>query len=258
MALLERILDRTRSELEELRATSLPRAPARRPLSLGRAAGGPLALITEIKLKSPSAGELSKALGVTERARAYEAGGASMLSVLCDPSFFSGSYQHLTLAREATELPILCKDFVIDERQVEAARAYGADAILLIVRCLSPERLSALVRVAEQHELVPFVEITNDSEAAWALDAGAELIGVNARDLDTLEMDLARAERVLEALPDRVVRVHLSGVQSPRDIARVRSTGADAALIGEVLMRKDDPTELLTRLVAAAKNSPEG
>ena len=176
-----------------------------------------------------------------------------MLSVLCDAHFFGGDYQHLAEARAATQLPLLCKEFVIDECQLDAARAFGADAVLLIVRCLERARVSELILAARTRELVPFVEVMTEDELAVALDGGAELIGVNARDLDTLVMDAARAARVLAAVPAHVVRVHLSGLSKAEDVSRIRQSGADAALIGEALMRQDDPEPLLRALVAAAR-----
>jgi len=175
-----------------------------------------------------------------------------MISVLCDASFFDGSFEHLALARSACGLPLLCKEFVIDECQLDAAVAYGADAVLLIVRCLSRERLVALVHAARQRQLEPFVEIVSDEESKAAVDAGATLIGVNARDLDTLQMDAARPARLLAELPSSATRVHLSGIAQPDDVRRVWASQADAALIGEALMREADPEARLRSLVAAA------
>lgn len=248
---LQRILDKKREELPALRALSLPAAPARRPVSLRRRDGA-VRLIGEIKFRSPSAGPLSTALSASERARAYERGGASMISVLCDASFFDGSFAHLAEARAACDLPLLCKEFVIDEVQLDAAVAYGADAVLIIVRCLSPERVVALTRAARERGLEPFVEVVTDDESKLALDAGATLIGVNARDLDTLEMDAPRSARMLEALPSTVTRVHLSGIRTPDDVRRLAQSPADAALIGETLMRQADPEATLRALVSAA------
>jgi len=252
VSILERILSKKRAEVEALRGRSWPSPPPRRPVDLGRS-GGPLKLITEIKRRSPSAGALSTKLGVAERARIYEQGGASMLSVLCDTDFFDGSFEHLLEAKRATSLPMLCKEFVIDELQLDQARAYGADAVLIIVRCLSPDRVPELISAARDRELVPFVEITSEDEMRLALGAGADLVGVNSRDLDTLAMDGARAQRVLEALPDGVVRVHLSGVVGESDVAAIAGSHADAVLLGEALMRLDDPGPLLSRLLAAAR-----
>ena len=252
MGVLERILSKKRDEIEELASRPLPSPPPRRAVDLRRADGA-LKLITEIKRRSPSAGALSTRLGVAERARVYERGGASMLSVLCDASFFDGAFEHLLEAKRATELPVLCKEFILDEIQLDHARAHGADAVLLIVRCLTLERLPQLISAARQRELVPFVEIASEAEARLALDAGADLIGVNARDLDTLTMDANRARQILAALPDDVVRVHLSGVADELQIQALCTSRADAALVGEALMRLDDPKPLLERLIRAAR-----
>lgn len=252
MSLLERILSQKKSELGGLRGRRLPSPPPRRPLGLSREPGQPLRIIAEIKRRSPSAGALNTTLSVGERARAYQRGGASMVSVLCDSAFFDGDFEHLAEARGACALPLLCKEFVIDEAQLDAARAYGADAVLLIVRCLTPERVSALHRAAVERELVPFVEIATEDEGRIASDAGATLIGVNARDLDTLAMDAGRVERILLGLPASATRVHLSGLRQPDDVSRVAAGPADAALIGEALMRLDDPVPLLASLVARA------
>jgi indole-3-glycerol phosphate synthase len=250
---LAEILATKASEVEALRGRTFPVGPPRRPLSLAREPGAPLRLITEIKRRSPSAGALSVVLGVGERAAAYERAGASMLSVLCDERYFDGAFEHLAEARAACSLPLLCKEFVIDESQLDAARSFGADAVLLIVRCLSSERVTALVHAARERELEPFVEVATDEEVDIALDAGATLIGVNVRDLDTLGLDHARAARILEALPPSVVSVHLSGLRSAEAVANVAKSRAHAALIGETLMREDDPTALLEQLVAAAR-----
>lgn len=253
MAVLDRILASKRSELDALRRRSLPAAPAHRPVFTRRAPGDALRLISEIKRKSPSAGELSTVLTARERASAYEKAGASMLSVLCDGPFFGGRYEDLLEAREGASIPLLCKEFIVDECQLDAARAFGASAALLIVRCLTPSELGRLIAAAHERELTPLVEITNDDEARVALDQGATWIGVNARDLDTLQMDSSRARSVLEALPPEVVRCHFSGVKTPADVQQVAASGADAALVGEVLMRQDDPTELLGSLAQAAR-----
>lgn len=256
MSRLAQILTQKKSELAALRSRKLPSPPPLRKVALSRAQNGDrLSLITEIKLRSPSAGKLSRVLSVPERAAAYERAGASMLSVLCDAHFFDGEYEHLQQARAVTQVPLLCKEFVIDESQLDAARAFGADAVLLIVRCLTPERTAALIVAARERQLVPFVEVATEEELAVALDGGADLIGVNARDLDTLVMDAERAARVLAAIPARVVRAHLSGLSKPEDVQRIRQSGADAALLGEALMRADDPVPLLRSLSAAARAS---
>jgi indole-3-glycerol phosphate synthase len=250
---LAEILATKAAEVVELRQRRFAAPPARRALPLARKAGEPLRLITEIKRRSPSAGVLSTKLGVAERARVYERGGASMLSVLCDSRYFDGGFEHLAEARAACSLPLLCKEFVLDEVQLDAARSFGADAVLLIVRCLEKPRVRALVAAARARELEPFVEVATEEEARLALDAGATLVGVNARDLDKLAIDTARAARILETLPPGVVGVHLSGLKSPEAVAAVARSRADAALIGELLMREDDPAPLLEKVAAAAR-----
>jgi indole-3-glycerol phosphate synthase len=252
LGVLAEILAEKAENLAELRGRKLPETPVRRAVSLYRGPGDALRLIAEIKFRSPSAGPLSRALSVAERAAAYERAGASMVSVLVDRRFFGGAWEHLAEARAASTLPILCKEFVLDELQLDAARSYGADAVLIIVRCVPQERVRALVEGARARELEPFVEITNDDEARIALDAGATLVGVNARDLDSLAMDAVRAQKTLAALPDSVTSVHLSGLSGPADVQRVRESRAHAALVGETLMRRSDPEPLLRSLVAAA------
>ncbi|HEY3234072.1 MAG TPA: indole-3-glycerol phosphate synthase TrpC [Polyangiaceae bacterium] len=256
MGVLERILQAKREEIAALKAVELPEPPPLRRFSLERKTGDPLWLIAEIKLRSPSAGALSTRLSVTERAHSYEKAGANMLSVLCDRSFFDGSYEHLAQAKNGSNLPVLCKEFVLDKAQIRLARAWGADAILIIVRCLTPQHVSSLAEDARAQGLEPLLEVTNEEEARVALDAGTRIIGVNARDLDTLEIDLERATRVLKWLEGRSVRVHLSGLGSPADVARVAATGVDAALVGEALMREDDPGPLLQKMAVMARTTP--
>ncbi len=253
MGVLADILAEKAENVAELRRRKLPAPRSRRSFSLRREPGAPLALIAEVKLRSPSAGALSTALSVSARAALYERAGATMVSVLVDRRFFGGTWEHLGEARTATRLPLLCKEFVVDEIQLDAARSYGADAVLIIVRCVARERVRALIDGARARELEPFVEITNDDEARVALDAGATLIGVNARDLDSLVMDSERARKTLAALPNGVTSAHLSGLATPDDVRKVRESPAHAALIGEALMRADDPEPLLRSLVAAAK-----
>jgi indole-3-glycerol phosphate synthase len=253
MGVLQTIIEHKRTELASLSQRALPQVYAPRPIELSRQVNGRLGLIAEIKLRSPSAGPLSRALTVAERARAYEAGGADMISVLCDERFFDGRYEHLSEARAACNLPLLCKEFVIDERQLDCARAYGADAVLLIVRCLSPEQTAKLIQAALARELMPLVEVYTPAEAALAVELGARCIGVNARDLDSLALDLEQAAATLQSLPDNVVRLHLSGVRAAADVTRLLGTSADGALIGETLMRQDAPEALLGSLAAAAR-----
>jgi indole-3-glycerol phosphate synthase len=179
-----------------------------------------------------------------------------MVSVLTDARWFDGSLADLRAARERLRIPVLCKDFVVDVTQIDHAWAAGADAVLVIVRCL-PETGGAdpvrrLVEGARSRGIEPFVEVIDERELERALDAGAQVIGVNARDLDALEMDASRAARVLASIPAGRVAVHLSGLKSRADVAQVAASRADAALVGEALMRRDDPTPLLRELVLGA------
>ncbi|MDP9037432.1 MAG: indole-3-glycerol-phosphate synthase TrpC, partial [Myxococcota bacterium] len=178
-------------------------------------------------------------------------------SVLCDATFFDGAWAHLAAARGRLDaaghpLPLLAKEFVVDELQIAAAREHGADAVLLIARIVDGKRLTALARAARAEGIEPLVEVVDERELDRALDADARIVGVNARDLDLLAMDPARAARVLEAIPEGVVAVHLSGVRNPAAVAELAQGRADAALIGEALMREDDPRSKLRAMVKAA------
>jgi indole-3-glycerol phosphate synthase len=266
VSLLDDIVAAKRREVDDLRA--LPRragAPAPRDVlgALRRGPEEPLRLIAEVKLRSPSAGRLSRALAPAERACAYAEAGAAMASILCDAPFFDGSWDHLEQAREQLDarglaIPVLAKEFVVDERQVAEARDRGADAVLLIARIVSAERLAELAAAARDEGVEPMVEVVDEREVEAAAAAGARLVGVNARDLDTLAMDAARAARVLSAVPPDVVAVHLSGLRDPASVTEVARSRADAALMGEALMRQDDPRPLLRAMVdaAGARNSP--
>ncbi len=241
-----------------------PLPPRRRPgggviEALRRPAGAPLRLLAEVKLRSPSAGDLSRVLSPRDRALCYARAGAAMISVLTDGPFFGGSFDDLAACREALDAELggarprlLCKEFVIDPVQIDRAADAGADAVLLIVRIVPAGRLGALVAEAGERGLEPLVEVATEEELRAARAAGARLVGVNARDLDTLRMDPARAAAVLAQIePDRVA-AHLSGLAAPEDVAKIAAGRADAALVGEALMRRDDPTDLLAAMVRAA------
>ena len=259
---LARILAKKREEIPALRAAPSPPPQRARPGlldALRRRPGEPLRLFCEIKPRSPSAGDLSRALAPEGRALAYARGGAALISVLTDAPFFGGSFANLAACRAALDAEmgearpfLLCKEFVIDEVQLDHAIGAGADAVLLIVRCLDAEALPRLTRAAEERGLVPLVEVATMEELDRAREAGARFVGVNARDLDTLAMDPARAAEVLAAIDCGTVAAHLSGLRGPADVAQVAAGRADAALIGEALMRLDDPRALLAALLAAA------
>jgi indole-3-glycerol phosphate synthase len=176
-----------------------------------------------------------------------------MVSVLTDRKWFDGSFDDLARARAAIGIPVLCKDYVIDTAQIDRAWATGADAVLLIVRCLRQDGLlRRLVEAARSRGIEPFVEVVDERELELALVHGARVVGVNARDLETLEIDPRRAERVLAKIPSGTVAVHLSGLKSGADAAAMAESRADAVLIGEALMRRDDPLGLLAEFAEGA------
>lgn len=210
-----------------------------------------LGVISEVKRRSPSKGDLAADLDPAVLARAYESGGASCLSVLTDAEFFGGSAADLQRARAACSLPVLRKDFTVSERDVLDARIMGADCVLLIVAALDAGELSALVGVATDIGLDALVEIHDERELEVALTAGATLIGVNQRDLITFEVDHERAVRMATLIPDSVVRVAESGVRGADDAASLRQAGYDAVLVGESLVTAADPAAAIRAIVEA-------
>lgn len=252
---LGRILAATRDECAAL-ARQLPPELDHRPLDVAaalRRREGTLALIAEIKHRSPSAGPLSRALSPGARARAYVAGGARMVSVLVDRAHFDGDYAHLAEARGAVSVPLLAKGFCVDPVQIVAARRAGADALLLIARILPGSALSELHEATRAAGLTPIVEVVDEDELARAVALGPAVVGVNARDLSTLVMDPARARRVATAIPPGPTALWFSGLATPADVRAVAGLPrVDGALVGEVLMRTDAPTPLLASLAEAA------
>lgn len=195
-------------------------------------------LIAEVKKASPSKGLIRPDFHPAEIARAYDRAGADCLSVLTDREYFQGGNEVLRAVRQTVDLPILRKDFVIDESQVYEARAIGADAVLLIAAILSPDRLAALHAEAAALGMDVLVEVHDPAELEAVLELDATLIGVNNRNLHTFVTDLAVTEALLGRIPDHVVKVSESGISVPEDIARVTKAGADAVLIGEHFMRQ--------------------
>jgi indole-3-glycerol phosphate synthase len=261
--MLDKILTPKRAEVARMLAA--PALAARRSPgggaidALARQPGAPLRLIAEIKRRSPSAGALSTILSPTDRALAYAHAGAAAISVLTDRPFFDGGFEHLAACRDALDRELgaarprlLCKEFVVHEIQLDRAVDAGADLVLLIARIVAPETLARLVEAARARGLEPLVEVATEAEIDDAFAANARIIGVNARDLNTLKMDAERAASMLAAIGDRAIAVHLSGLGQPDDVARVAAGPAQAALIGEALMRQDDPAPLLRAMVRAA------
>jgi indole-3-glycerol phosphate synthase len=207
-----------------------------------------VAVISEIKRRSPSKGALNPDLDPEHWARSYSAGGASCLSVLTDREFFGGSARDLALARAACELPVIRKDFTVSAADVADARIMGADAVLLIVAGLDDRELADFQTLATELSMSALVETHDEAEVERALNAGATLIGVNQRDLVTFEVDTARAVRVGAMIPDHVITVAESGIGGPQDIPGLRDAGFDAVLVGESLVRSDDPAAAVAGL----------
>jgi indole-3-glycerol phosphate synthase len=211
---------------------------------------GRVNVIAECKRRSPSRGVLRAAYDPVAIARAYETAGASALSVLTEPTFFDGALAHLAAVRAAVALPLLRKDFVIDEYQLLEARAAGADAVLLIVAALDDASLTRLRVAAEALGLAALVEVHSVDELDRALAAGARVIGVNNRNLRTLEVDLGASDEIAARMPSGVIRVSESGLRSPADLARLRGLGYQAFLIGERFMTAPDPGAALAEVLA--------
>jgi len=208
-----------------------------------------LAVIAEMKQRTPSMGELSDDYRPAEIAHAYTDGGAAAISVLTHMAGFGGSPEHSRMGRAATQLPILRKDFVTDPFEIAEARACGADAVLLIVAALERTQLRDLIAVAQSRGLTALVEVHDERETAAALEAGAGVVGVNHRDLRTFKVDLALTERLRKLVPKEVVFVAESGIHGPEDARRMREAGADAILVGEILMRSADPAAQIKELL---------
>ena len=215
-----------------------------------------LSVIAEFKRRSPSGGELRPGASAAEIARIYLDNGAAALSILTDQVYFGGTDADLVEAREASGLPVLNKDFVVDPYQVYEACALGADAVLLIVRALTEAKLRDLLERTHSLNMEALVETHSADEVLTALNAGAQVIGVNNRDLDTLQTDVSLAPRLRPLVPAECVFVAESGVSTPEQIARLIEVGADAVLVGESLLRAADPGEQLRRLVVAG--APRG
>ena len=242
----ERARCTSRAALERL-AADLPA----RPSAFADALAAPGArVIAECKRRSPSKGVLCVDYRPDRIAASYAAAGAAAISVLTEPTFFDGSLDHLRSVRAAVETPILRKDFVVTEYQVIEARAAGADAILLIVAALDDPAIRRLLRASTACGVAALVEAHDATEVQRAVDAGAEIVGVNSRDLRTLAVSPAVFETVVDRIPADVTAVAESGIQSPADVARLRALGYDAYLIGERFMATPDPGAALGMFLA--------
>ena len=261
MSYLTKMLDSTRARLAEskervtVEALEQRLAAIEEPRSLKAAldghSNGPhtggVAVIGEIKRASPSAGTFDANLNATETALAYARGGAVAISVLTEPEFFKGSIDDLNSAR-AAGLPVMRKDFVLDTWQVLESRAAGADALLLIVRALEQNELETLLNACRTLRMDALVEVYDETEMTRALDAGATIVGVNNRDLESFEVDRERTARLAPQVPDGVTLVGLSGIGSRADVEELGAAGARAVLVGEALVRSEDPAAELRAL----------
>jgi len=253
---LDAILAATRIRVEALKrdAADLERraaaAPPVRPL---REPAHDVGVIAEVKRRSPSQGVIRADLDPVQHARAYVRGGAVAVSVLTDEQHFGGSLEDLTRVADAVPVPVLRKDFILDELQIMEARAAGASAILLIVRALTTSQLRALAQAAAAWHLATLIEVHSAAELEPALAAAPGAIGVNARDLDTFTVDLRGAEAVIRTVPGNVPVVAESGIESRNDIERIAAAGADFVLVGTSVARQQDPEQAVRTLVGVKR-----
>lgn len=266
MTFLERILETKQGEVERLRGDSTlgaylstgchpetgERLPATKGFQQAIATGTNLALVAEVKQASPSKGQIATEFYPAQTARTYEQAGASAVSVLTDVNYFKGSLSDLKEVRKAIGLPILRKDFVIDELQIAEARLAGADAVLLICAALSAQRLAELAAYAQSLGLDTLIEVHREQELEAALEARPSVLGINNRDLHTFEVSLETSKKVLDQVPKSVVAIAESGVHTGEDARLLASYGAQGILVGEALMRAGSE-EKVTRLIEDMK-----
>ncbi len=238
----------------EERALSAPSVPSWDD----RFEGGEVAVIAEIKRRSPSAGAIAEALDPISHASAYVRGGAKAISVLTEPDYFGGTLDELVAIRHAVGVPVLRKDFILDPVQVLEARAAGASAVLLIVRILDAPRLTDLVVLARELNLGVLVEVHTAEELDAALAGGAPVVGVNSRDLDRFEVDLEAIAPILAAVPPDVIAVAESGLRTRGDVERVAAWGADAVLVGTHVAGHPDPSSAVQELTGIRRSGRTG
>jgi len=261
VSVLDEILEGVRTDLEarqrEIPLDSLKEQAARAPAprnALTALKGPDVAVIAEVKRASPSKGAMAAIADPAALAMDYEAGGASVISVLTEPRKFGGSLADLTAVRSVVGIPVLQKDFVVSSYQLWEARAHGADLVLLIVAGLEQNALISLVERASSIGLVPLVEVHTEDELDRAVDAGAQVIGINARNLATLEVDRGVFSRLAPLVPEGIVKIAESGVRGPHDLLAYAASGADAVLVGESLVTGKDPRSAVADLVTAGSH----
>jgi indole-3-glycerol phosphate synthase len=255
MGFLTDMLDRLRRDLEEhplddialmARVSAMPPA---KDLEAAVKAAEPPALIAEVKRASPSAGVIAEDVNPSVLARGYQAGGAAAVSVLTEPRHFQGSLADLQAVRSSVSIPVLRKDFLIHPAQVIEARASGADAVLLIVAALTDAQLGALLESARDVGLAALVETHSDEDLDRAIESGARIIGVNARDLETLDVDVKAALARIGRVPYDRISVLESGISTRANVDAALEAGASAILVGEALMRAEDPARAVRKLL---------
>jgi indole-3-glycerol phosphate synthase len=258
VTVLDEILDGVRADLaERQQRVSLDqlkemagRAPSPRDAAAALKSDG-VSVIAEVKRASPSRGSMAEIADPAALAAAYESGGARVISVLTEQRRFHGSLADLEAVRKAVDIPLLRKDFIFHSYQLWEALAYGADMVLLIVAALDQSALVSLVERAQSLGLTPLVEVHDEVEVDRAVDAGARIIGVNARDLRTLEIDRTLFARLAPRIPSGIVKIAESGIRGPHDLFAYASAGADAVLVGEGLVTDKDPRQAVADLVTA-------
>ncbi|HEX7708303.1 MAG TPA: indole-3-glycerol phosphate synthase TrpC [Thermoanaerobaculia bacterium] len=256
MSVLDEIVERTRERLRDEakpdRKAAEDVADARTPFGFRDALSqthGPVRLIAEIKAASPSAGSIVAVPDVESIAREYADGGAAAMSIVTEPEFFHGSREWIARAREASGLPVVMKDFVVEPSQIVRGVAAGADAILLLASLLDAPRLRDFVALTEAYGCDALVEVHDEQELERALEAGARLIGVNNRDLRDFHIDLSTSERLGALIPPEVTRVAESGIRGRAEIERLAAAGFHAFLVGESLLRENDRAAAVRSLV---------
>jgi indole-3-glycerol phosphate synthase len=251
VAATQRITETRRAEepLASVERRAAERTPHGDRFEAALGAPGRRNIIAECKRRSPSKGVLAAQYDPVAIAKQYEQGGAAAISVLTEPTFFDGALAHLCAVREAVSVPLLRKDFIVDEYQLFEARASGADAVLLIVAALEQSALTRLQSRAWEIGLATLVEVHDDQELSRAVDSGARLIGVNNRNLRTLSVDVGASDRLAAKMPGGVVGVSESGLQTRADLERLAASGYRAFLIGERFMTDRDPARAIAELI---------
>jgi len=241
---LEEILEEKRAEVERKKREGLPPFRGPRPGEFRKAvAMEGLSVIAEVKYGSPLKGSFGVNFSPSELARAYERGGARAISVLADRKFFGGGPEVVAEVRRATSLPLLYKDFVVDEWQIMEAASLGCDAVLLVVAALTDRELRALYKMATDEGLEPLVEVHDEAELERALSLSPRVLGINNRNLRTMEVDLSTFGRLAPKVGEGVLLVAESGIRAARDALRMAKEGADAILVGEAVSTSPDPEE---------------